>query len=440
MKQSIFLLLVVAACLAACLDSQEARDRSDAAGASIAVRSTPPSPPVTRTLAASGTQRAATTIDRQTGAVYVAWTQKTDGRYHVVLARAHEADSTPVRVSAPDDTTLSAHASPKVQVGPDGTVYVAWTNRIPIEGRTWPGSNILLAASTDSGRTFDAPVFVNDDAEGLPTEHGYHDLAVGPDGTVYVAWIDFRVQDSVRVARRRGSQAHVQGPRTQPFRPVGHAVRHDGPGAEIRLAYATDGGRTFSRNVVVDDRACECCPISVAVGADGAVYVMWRKIFEDNIRDMAVARSTDGGRTFSEAVRVHEDNWQINGCPHVASALTVDEAGRVYAGWYTGQRAQDGLYYAVSADGGATFGTSVGLVSGVAKSEMQLRAGHDGEVWGVWEDKSGSTPRLLMARLDQPTPPIEIAQGTSPVLAVHGRQRAVVWVNEGIHVRYGIEE
>ena len=54
--------------------------------------------------------------------------------------------------------------------------------------------------------------------------HGYVDAAAGPDGALYLAWLDSR----------------------------------DG-GQGLRAAVSRDGGRTWSANASVDTRTCECC-------------------------------------------------------------------------------------------------------------------------------------------------------------------------------------
>ena len=60
---------------------------------------------------------------------------------------------------------------------------------------------------------------------------------------------------------------------------------------------------------------CFCCKTAVAVDARGAVYAAWRHIFPGSMRDIAFAKSIDGGKHFSPLVRVSEDKWELNGCP-----------------------------------------------------------------------------------------------------------------------------
>src|SRR5690606_7335525 len=87
-------------------------------------------------------------------------------------------------------------------------------------------------------------------------------------------------------------------------------------GTDVRIARSQDGGRTFSEGIVVAHNTCQCCRTAVVVDEQGSIHFAWRHIYDDNIRDIAFASSHDEGRTFSEPVRVHTDGWRIEGCPH----------------------------------------------------------------------------------------------------------------------------
>lgn len=371
------------------------------------------------TLTTTSASNPTVAIAPRTGTVYVAWVGTTEGESNVHLARVEDGITMePVRVNdVPGDAAPHPQAPAKVAVGPEGDVYVVWQNNTIVEGRRFPASDLRFARSTDGGRTFEPAIHVNDDAGGPPASHTFHDLAVASDGTVYVSWIDGR--------RRATSEDDDDG------------------GPDIRLARSTDGGRSFAPSVVVDEDACPCCRTSVAVGPDGVVYVAWRKIFPGNVRDIVVARSDDGGHTFYPPVRVHEDGWVIDGCPHAGPAVTVDGRGRVHVAWYTGAEGRAGIHYAVSTDGGASFGRPVPLtaVNGIATSQVKA-AGDDGAAWLAWEDRSagGRTPRLTrtgrggLRDVAEPA-----ASGLLPEIAVEGTRIALAW-QDGEAVRLAVYE
>ncbi|QXD15065.1 glycoside hydrolase [Rhodocaloribacter litoris] len=305
----------------------------------------------------------------------------------------------PVRVNHLEgDATIHAQAPAQVALGPEGHVYVAWTNHVPAGGRRFPASNLRFARSTDGGRTFEPALSVNSDAGDRPSSHTFHDLAVGPDGTVYIAWLDGRARDAMRAETATTNRSGVPAPGTHGSHDPG---RHDHavlPGIELRVAVSRDGGRSFEETAVVAADTCPCCRTALAVAEEGTVYLAWRHIFPGGERDIALARSTDGGRTFTEPVRVHADRWRIDGCPHAGPSLALDRAGRLHVAWYTGVETRAGLYYAMSADGGRTFTPPVPLATGVGVSQVKL-GGHGQEhVWLAWEDRH--TGQLRLARTD----------------------------------------
>ena len=98
------------------------------------------------------------------------------------------------------------------------------------------------------------------------------------------------------------------------------------------MARSTDQGRTITKNFKVDDNTCVCCRTSIATSADGLVYVAWRKIFDGNIRETVVARSTDGGMTFSEPVVVGNDRWVYQARPTPSGIVGRRQAGTPLCG------------------------------------------------------------------------------------------------------------
>jgi hypothetical protein len=66
----------------------------------------------------------------------------------------------------------------------DGNIYVAWSQYNAFA----PGNAVLFSRSTDSGHSFSTPIKVT------PKEHGtasFADLAVGPDGTIWLTYITY---------------------------------------------------------------------------------------------------------------------------------------------------------------------------------------------------------------------------------------------------------
>jgi hypothetical protein len=230
--------------------------------------------------------------------------------------------SSPVRVNdRQGDAVVRNENPPKVAVAPNGDVYVCWAN----ERARWKG-DVRFARSSDGGKTFAPAVTLNSDGGGEPAGHAFQSLAVDHRGRIYVVWIDER---NKQTAER---------------------------GAEIWLATSEDHGRSFSRDRKILSDVCECCRTSLAADSAGRLFVSYRTVPAAGpmYRDIVVAKSLDGGRTFTTRV-VSQDGWEINGCPVAGPSLNVESTGRITVIWFVGGGDRPGLYYATSTNQGASF-------------------------------------------------------------------------------------
>ncbi|WP_109039277.1 sialidase family protein [Azospira sp. I13] len=254
---------------------------------------------------------------------------------------------------------------PKLRVLADGTVYVSYTRAL---AKPYSGM-IRFAVSRDGGRSFSAPVDVNDDGEG---SHRFDALLADEHGTVVLAWLD----------KREGAAA-AKGGKTY-------------AGSAVYYALSQDGGRTFAANRKLADHSCDCCRIGLAWDRDGTPLALWRQIFGRNTRDFALARLPLAPDQAPEAPqRASDDNWAIDACPHHGGDLAVDARGRYHLLWFTLGSTRQGLFYRHSDDGGRSFSAPVPV------GDPERQAGHpalllDGKrIRIVWRDFAGNRFRLL---------------------------------------------
>ena len=384
--------------------------------------------------------RATLALHDATSSVLAAYPLTVDGATDVRLARmgAEGASSLhSVRVNdRPGDAAAHPQAPPQVAVGPDGEVYVAWIAQRPVPGRRFPASDIRFARSTDGGKTFSPATTVHPDP-GYPTSHHFHHMTVGPDGTVYVSWLDGTARDAARQAMAASDAEHAHA--TMSHAAASHHEMHgddDLPGTELRLTYSRDGGQTFAEPVVVAQGTCQCCRTAMATDSAGHLYLAWRHIFADGSRDMALATSSDGGRSFSPPVRVHADGWQIDGCPHAGPSLGVDDAGVVHVVWYSGEQSAPGVFYARSHDGGTSFGERTTLAARVPVA--QVGAATEGPAtFIVWEDPLNDTFHARVFGRASAVENLVSAPGRYPAVAAAGGVQAIAWSDGGrLIVRY----
>jgi hypothetical protein len=265
--------------------------------------------------------------------------------------------------------------------------------------------------------------------------HSFHALHVADNGTVYVSWLGKGGEGAAEKAAMNPA-AKPQG--AAPAKGTSHSA-HGQTAAWI--ARSEDGGVTWTDPVRVDGgEACPCCRTSVVSAKNGTIYMAWRHVYPDNVRDVVVAQSSDQGATWGEPVKVHADNWVFDACPHAGPAMSVDDKGTLHVTWWTGKEGIAGVYYAQSTDGAKTFKEPIAM--GIAKfsrpAHVQLALASNGRVIVAWDDGTKQVPEVVTrvsndggATFGEPA--IVSAQGraaTFPVLSVAGDSVAIAWSEE----------
>ena len=291
----------------------------------------------------------------------VAWATREGHANQLYLVRLG-ADGAPVRVN-PDGFAVEAlHHPPRLAVAPDGGVYVSWSSEKPKPDGTLFASDLQLSRSLDGGKTFDTPLQVNEDR---PISHSFDGLAVAPDGTLLVTWID------------------------------GREGRKD---PATWVARVVERGTRVERTRKVGDDTCVCCRVDAAAGPRDTVALTWRRVFPGDIRDMVMAVSRDGGRSFGDPTLVSNDRWKINACPHRGGAIGLDARGRIYMSWYTeGTDIRPDLRFAISEDG-RRFGPARRLHTSATSIPDNARMAVDpaGRAVVVWEESTAVRRRILL--------------------------------------------
>jgi hypothetical protein len=298
-----------------------------------------------------------------TGRQTVAWVSAPDGGADGRLYTSTDgAQPTELR-DAEGGIEPHGEAPPKVAYAPDGTLHALYAVGRLEAGRRFPFTTLRLASSTDGGRTWDAPRTVTGDS--IPRSRNFHALHVAADGSLFVAWLESRADSA----------------------------------SATYLTRSDDQGRTWSRAVrVAAGEACPCCRVAIATTPSGRMYLAWRTVLPGNIRDIVVATSEDRGGTWTEPVRVHEDDWVFEGCPHAGPDIEVDASGALHVAWWTGREGSSGAWYARSTDGGRSFAPPVplGVAHFSAPAHLQLALDDRGTVVAAWDDGRDTLPRVVV--------------------------------------------
>jgi len=368
----------------------------------------------------------------------VAWVSApnggTDGRLYVSVAGAAPTELR--------DTLgpVEAHgeAPPKLAYAPDGGLFAVYTVGKVVPGERFPRSALRVVSSRDDGKTWSVPVTVTDGA--IFGSHSFHALHVADDGTVYVSWLgksdaDTSAQSMAAMSEMSGmSHSMHDTPAMQGM--AGMHGAHESSAAWI--SRSTDGGKTWTPRVRVDmGEACPCCRTALATSKDGTLFMAWRHVYPGSIRDIVVARSSDHGATWSEPIRVHADNWNFDACPHAGPAIAVDDNNTLHVTWWTGKEGAAGVFYARSTDGGKTFSEASAL--GAAKfsrpAHVQMALASNNRVVVAWDDGTRQIPQVMVRVSNDgglhfaDAMPISAAgrAASFPVLAVHNDSVAIAW-------------
>jgi hypothetical protein len=350
------------------------------------------------------------------GSVYVAWVEhRTNGEADVMLAHldsAGHARGEAVRLNSEAGRATAWRGDPPtVAVSRDGIVYVGWTARV--ESASGHADDLYLSVSHDKGQNFASPVKVNDDKG--PAVHGMHSLAVAHDGRLHIAWLDERnVAEPQHSGKAEGH--HMESNR------------------EVFMAYSTDEGRSFSTNRRVATEVCPCCKTALAIGPDNRLYVSWRQVLPGDFRHIAVASSSDGGEAFSQPVIVSDDRWQIAGCPVSGPSLAVGADGALRVLWYSeGRAGETGLYWSESSDGGRTFAPRRLFYGGQVSGTPVLLNDKDNNFTAVWGEGGSGPSHLVTARLDVEGHVIEDTGASNselPTAAETGDQLYIAYISK----------
>jgi len=156
----------------------------------------------------------------------------------------------------------------------------------------------------------------------------------------------------------------------------------------VAYAWSRDGGATFADEHIAQDHTCECCRLAVAFDPERRPLVLFRSIFGESERDHALLTFGDTGESRG-SVRVSEDHWAIDGCPHHGPAVAVSADGTVHAAWFTQGKARQGLFYARSSDGGKTFSEPLPVGDAEKQAGRPYLFARGGDTWLVWKEFDG---------------------------------------------------
>lgn len=264
----------------------------------------------------------------------------------------------------------------------NGTLYLAYDDASLVGDDV----SIRFTHSADQGVTWSATTEVGDG----PGPFLSPVIAARPNGTVYVAWLDWFLGNIlVATSWDRGLT-------------WGTAVRvNPVPGTT-----ATDPTHPWWVSLP-----------SIVADAQGRIYVAWSDRGTGSL-DVLVARSEDDGSSWSIPVRINDD---ASGREQRMISLALDADERLHAAWYDNRTGNLNVFYSNSTDKGGTWSTNARVTTAETSSTFQrpgdylgLTADRNGTPYVVWTDGRSGNLDIYFA---SPSPPEE-PDAEAPVIEI----------------------
>lgn len=295
------------------------------------------------------------------------------------------------------------------------------------DGHLWRAQvrdgHLWVSRSDDAGASYGEPVRVNAEPEAVAADGENRPKLVARAGVLYVSWT-------------RSLDKPMTG--------------------DIRFSRSTDGGRSFSTPVTVNDNREIISHRfdAMAVNAKGQVHIAWL-----DKRDLSEARkagreyagaalyyavSDDGGRTFRRNVKVADhtceccrtamaldtdgmpvvawrhvydgnirdhaivkldgkatmarlgqENWNVAACPHHGPSVSIGPDGAYHAAWFSNAPEKRGLFHAYSTDRGKTFSMPLNFGKPAVQAAHPAVLSLGERVHLAWKEFDGEHTRIV---------------------------------------------
>ncbi|MEE3198058.1 MAG: sialidase family protein [Pseudomonadota bacterium] len=241
-----------------------------------------------------------------------------------------------------------------------------------LQGGNSHGYDAVAAFSRDGGKHWGAPFLLHEDM--TATEHGFVSLFPWNDG-VGAVWLDGRnmIVD--------GEPAFVGAT----GEPLGMSLRY--------AQFSEAGDRQLSG--VVDQLVCDCCQTDTAI-ANGDIVLAYRDRTPGDIRDVVVRRLEQG--KWTEPYTLGPDGWFFPGCPINGPAIAAD-GDEVVVAWFAAPNDEPKVRLARSSDGGRSFSDPVDLDTTGSFGHVDVALLQGGTAAVSWVRREGENQTALTVRL-----------------------------------------
>ena len=275
----------------------------------------------------------------------------------VALLAASTVSAQNVRTATQVDTGAVGTSEEPAVVSSGNVSVIAWNN---------DGDNAVYAVASDGrGISWSAPTQLDNDVTGANKETQFDWIAI--DGnSIYVMWIDAR-----------------------------NAAFED----DLHLNYSTDGGATWTGDVVVATPygagGADVQNARIAVDGSNVYVLLMAEPAGLTNEELYLATSTDGGATFGAAV--HVPQGVAAGAFDVDSIDLAASGSNVYVVWHDNRNgSNDDVWFQASSDGGATWNAADTAMktngAAVSDADFDLHIVVEGsDIAVAWTEERAST-------------------------------------------------
>ena len=340
------------------------------------------------------------------GKLYLSWVRSSGTRsslYYASLASTEWSDAT--LIGAGEDWFVNWADFPFLSVNDTG-MAAHWLQKS--SGGTYDYDVVATFYRTATAQ-WSEPGIIHSD--GVSAEHGFVSMLPMSNGRTLISWLDGRYSGQSKT----------------------HTGAHASNGMTLRAGiFNGEGEKTAVWEL--DDLVCDCCQTSSAMTGSGPV-VVYRNRTTEEVRDTYITRLVD--EQWSVPIAVHDDNWQIDGCPVNGPAVSSGGELTVVA-WFTAKNDYPKVSFVLSQDDGETFGAPVIVAEETTSGRISLTVLDSGGFAISWLETLGASGTLKLARYDHRGEMVEslvIAETKSsrrsgfPVITSHGDDVYVTWTD-----------
>ncbi len=296
-------------------------------------------------------------ISGDDGKIYLSWIEPGSEKKHAFRFATFDSDgwSQPRTIIEGDEFFVNWADVPSIFKTKNGALAAHWLQ----SSDEWIFAyDVKISLSSDNGEQWSEPLSPHRD--GTKTEHGFASFFNNPDGGVGITWLDGREAEYYGAAN--GDNAH-------------------GGDWNMHLrSTIIQSNNQLAEEFLLDDKVCECCPTAATETNEG-VLIAYRNRSDDEIRDIYLVRYANGA--WSNPYPVHNDGWNIAGCPVNGPALASD-GNRIAIAWYTAADNDARVYVAFSRDGGKTFAPPYRINDGIPLGRVAVELLDDRSALVMW--------------------------------------------------------